>query len=102
MQLNVRKISQMASGGSYVVIYESDVELFPEPHTFVEVAHVEPPDSDPELIEMARLASLQGAERVLGPRGHGATIKVRRLVINHLTSSPTVSWPLPPKNLSAF
>src|SRR5687768_15504966 len=88
MQLSVRKISQMASGGSYVVIYEADLELLREPRTVVEVLMVEPSDSDPELIEMARLAILQGAEHVLVPRGHGATIRVSRLVINPIDFKP--------------
>ncbi|WP_148040891.1 hypothetical protein [Montanilutibacter psychrotolerans] len=88
MQLNVGKVSQMASGGSHVVICEADLELLREPHTVVEVDRVQPPDSDPELIEMARLAILRGAEHVLGPRGQGATIKVRRLVINPIDFKP--------------
>ena len=78
----------MASSGSYVVIYEADLELLHEPRIVVEVVRVEPSDSDPELIEMARLAILQGAEHVLGPRGHGATIRVRRLVINPVDFKP--------------
>ena len=82
MKLKVQRINQMSSGGSYVVIYDADIELLSQPGTVVEILSTEPPDSDPELVELARLAILRGAECVLGPLGLGATINVLRLVIH--------------------
>jgi hypothetical protein len=82
MQLLVKKINQLASGGSYVVIYEADLELHNALPSTVEVLGTDPSESDLELIEMARLAILQGAERVLAPIGLGASIRVHRLVVH--------------------
>ena len=72
----------MASGGSYVVIYEADVELSSSSGVVVNVSGVEPADTDPLLVEEARSAILRGAEKVLVPLGKGAEICVHRLAIN--------------------
>jgi len=82
MQLKVRKVNQMASGGSYVVIYDADVEMLHEPGTIVDVISTDPSDCAPELIELARLAILRGAERALAPGGLSASIHVLHLVIS--------------------
>ena len=81
MQLIVKKINQLASGGSYIVVYEADLELLDTLHSTVEVFGIDPPESDKRLVETARLAILQGAECVLGPMGLGASIRIHRLVI---------------------
>ena len=89
MQLIVKEISQFASGGSYLVVYEADIELLNGPPSTVEVLRVDPPNSDLKLVEMARLAILQGAEHVLGPMGLGASIRVHRLVVQPSDFKPT-------------
>lgn len=88
MQLNVRDVNQTASGPSYVVIYDADIELDEAPRINVHVLAVEPPDTDPELIEAARLAILEGASTVLNPLARGAVIRVQRLVVHSVDFHP--------------
>jgi hypothetical protein len=83
MELRVRKICQTSSGGSHVTIFEADVDLVVG-DVRVEIAKTDPPDADPRDVELARQAIHRGAMEVLQPRGLGAIIRVRRLVI-HLT-----------------
>jgi hypothetical protein len=71
----------MASGASYVVIYEADVELRDGVGVTVEIRSVEPPGSDSTLVELARQSIALGAEQVLDPVSMGASISVRSLVI---------------------
>jgi hypothetical protein len=88
MQLNVSDINQMASGGSYVVAYDADIELSDAPLIEVEVVAIDPADADPELVEMARLAILEGASAVLSQTGRGAFVRVHRLVIHPTDFQP--------------
>jgi len=81
MQLNVRDINQRASGASYVVIYDADIELDEDHRIDVQVLAAVPPDADPVLIEAARLAILEGASAVLIPLAQGAVIRVQRLIV---------------------
>lgn len=82
MYLNVSHINQMTSGGSYVVIYDADIELSDSPLIKVEVVAVEPAHADPELVEAARLAILKGASVVLNEIERGAFFRVHRLVVH--------------------
>jgi len=88
MQLNVKRINQMASGGSYVVIYDADVSFSCGAEISVSVAAAEPPNADPQLVEMAREAIMRGAERILAPLQRGAQIRVLRLVIHPTDFKP--------------
>ena len=82
MYLNVSDIRQTASGGSYVVIYDADIELSDAPLIEVEVVATEPADADPQWVEAARSAILEGASTVLNPIGQGAFVRVHRLVVH--------------------
>jgi hypothetical protein len=83
VELRVHKVRQMSSGGSYVAIYEADVEFnHSDPRVEVEILGTHPPDADPADVASAREAIRQGAEWVLQPRGLGAAIRVRRVVIH--------------------
>jgi hypothetical protein len=82
MTIHVHEVKQMASGGSFVCIFDAEVEPTNDAVIEVSIESVNPSDSDPDLIEAARKAIQEGAVQVLEPRGQGAFIKVTRLVIH--------------------
>ncbi|RYX79956.1 hypothetical protein EON83_30570 [bacterium] len=88
MKLSIHQISQAASGGSYVVIYDAEVRLLNHAQVTVEVDRVEPPETSPDLVELARIAIREGAEHVLLPLSQGAQIQVSKLVINFVDFKP--------------
>ena len=88
MQLRVHEVNQMASGGSYVVIFEAEVCLHEVHEVTVEVHSVVPPETEIELVQLAKQAIAQGAEHVLFPLSKGASIQVHRLVVNSVDFKP--------------
>ncbi len=88
MHLNVKKVNQAASGGSYVVIYDALMHLDDSGQVKVIVESVEPDNTDTDLVQAARDAIRQGAEHILIPLGHGSTIIIKRLVINSTDFKP--------------
>jgi hypothetical protein len=89
VELRVHKVRQMASGASYVAISEADVELSTaNPDIAVEVVSVRPADAQADKVAAARGAIRAGAESVLRPRGLGAVIRVRGLVVHPVDFSP--------------
>lgn len=89
MELRVHKVCQTASGGSYVAIYDADVDLLPaDPQVTVEITGIDPADTDPADIEAACCAIRRGAEQVLLPRRQGAIVRVRRIVIHPVDFKP--------------
>jgi hypothetical protein len=83
MDFRVRQVQQNASGGSYVVVYEGDLDLVHgDSRIEVAVLDTEPADADPSLVRQAVDAIRRGIERVLSPEGTGATFRIRSLVIH--------------------
>jgi hypothetical protein len=68
-------------------IYEADVDLVPG-DVQVEVVSADPPNPDPTAVARAKDAIRRGAEQVLQPRGLGAIIHVRRIVIHPVDFKP--------------
>lgn len=89
MRLQVHHVNQAAGGGSYVVIYEADVQLWDGHGVVVQVEAVEPRDTEPALVEEAKIAIGQGAEHVLSPLSKAASIVVHRLVVNSTDFKPS-------------
>ena len=81
MQLRVHHVNQAASGGSYVVVYDAEVQLKPGSGVVVTIGSVDPPNAAQGLVAEAKQAIQQGAEHVLLPRSKAAHILVRRLVV---------------------
>jgi hypothetical protein len=88
IQLRVHQVNQIASGGSYVVIFDAELRMNESRVVTVEVCSVEPPDTDVELVEAAKQGILRGAEHVLRPLAKGASISVNRLVVNPVDFKP--------------
>jgi hypothetical protein len=87
LELRVREVCQTSSGGDYVTIYDADIDLVPG-EVRVEVAGVDPADADMDAVASAREAIRAGAAKALGPRGLGALIRVRRVVIHPVDFKP--------------
>jgi len=87
LELSVHKVCQTASGGSHVTRYEADLEFVPGP-VQIQVGRVDPANASAQSIEMAVTAIRQGAERVLQPRGQGAIIRIKHLVIHPIDFKP--------------
>jgi hypothetical protein len=68
-------------------VYEADMELTPG-EVRVEVLRVEPADADPRAVASVAEAIQAGAAKVLRPRGFGAIIGVRRVVIHPVDYKP--------------
>lgn len=82
MRLDVRDIDQ-CGGGSYVVIYDADVDMVPgDGPVTVDVRSTWPDQPDPELLELSVAAIRIGAESVLRPRGLQATMTLEKLAIH--------------------
>jgi hypothetical protein len=88
MNLCVNKKRQASSGGDFVVIYEADIEMTANADVLVSFAGVYPTDACPDQVQLAKDAIRLGAIRVLQPRGVGAVIRVRRIVINDVDFNP--------------
>jgi len=83
LEFHIRKVNQTATGGSYVVIYEGELTwIEDEPRFEVQISRTDPQDADPALVEEARIAILSGLEEVLRPKGLGASLSVKRLVVH--------------------
>lgn len=89
MTIRVHEVNQTASGGSFVCIFDADIELNASGDVQVVVASVDPPDTPSDLIESASEAIREGAKQVLHPRGQGAFIKIVRLVIHMIDFKPS-------------
>jgi hypothetical protein len=89
MRFSVHEINQAASGGSYVCIFDADVELTLADEVLVSVEAVEPADTDAEQVESASAAIRAGAVHVLSPLRKGARIRVTRLVVNFVDFKPS-------------
>ena len=87
LELRVREVCQTSSGGDHVTIYEADIEIVPG-DVQVEVAGIDPPDADPDAVASAREAIQAGAAQVLRPRGLGAIIRLRRVVVHPVDFKP--------------
>src|SRR4051812_29368257 len=82
VELHVLKRCQASSGGDYVVIYDADLNVMKDdPRITVEVMRTDPVEASLADVQLAIEAIRRGAEMVLRPRGEGAIIHVRRLVI---------------------
>ena len=88
MHLRVHEVSQNAGGGSYVVIFDAEIHLRESGQITVEVCSTDPKDTEAELIEAARQGILRGVEHVLSPLSKGASVQVRRLVVNPVDFKP--------------
>ncbi len=88
MQLHVHEINQMASGGSYVCIFDADVQLRNDGEFFVTVEKVEPSDTTQGYVEAASNAIRAGAIHVLASQSLGADIQITRLVVNSVDFKP--------------
>ncbi|MEN8445769.1 MAG: hypothetical protein ABG776_12230 [Cyanobacteria bacterium J06555_13] len=93
--LNVRKICQSASGGSYVVVYDADVTIVPVSEGVqvvsegVQVLGIEPEDPYyPMDVQRVIEAIRSGAQQVLTPRVLGAVIRVNSIAINIVDFKP--------------
>ena len=84
MRLQIRDVNQGASGGSYVCIFEADVDVHQAGGVSVTVRSVEPANSPADLIADAVDAIRQGAEDALRPRSMGASLTITRLVIHEI------------------
>ena len=82
MKFTVHEVNQAASGGSYVCIFEAVADINSTGEISVSIEAVEPPNTDPELTELAAQGIRAGAAHVLEPIGRGAAIHVLRLVVN--------------------
>ena len=82
MRISVHEVNQAASGGSYVCIFEAEVQINTTGEISVSVGAVEPPETAPEFSELAAQGIQAGAAHVLVPLGKGAEIRVLRLVVN--------------------
>jgi hypothetical protein len=87
LEIRVREVCQTSSGGDHVTIYEADIDLVPG-EVRVEAVGVEPVDADPDALASATEAIRVGAAKVLRPRGLGAIIRVRRVVIHPVDFKP--------------
>jgi len=87
LELDVHEVCQTASGGSYVAIFEADVELVVD-GVEVQILATEPADESAWAVESAREAIRRGAEKALLPTGKGAIIHVKRLVIHPIDFKP--------------
>jgi hypothetical protein len=87
MELSVHEVCQTSSGGSHVTIYEADID-FVAGDVRVEVAGVHRAGAHPDAVESAREAIRVGAAKVLRPRGLGAIIRVRRVVVHPVDFKP--------------
>lgn len=89
MEIQVRRVRQMSSGGSFVAIYEAEVEFSEvDLSVKVEILRVHPTDANERSVAETREAIRLGAERVLRPRGLGALIRVHRVVVHPADFSP--------------
>ena len=70
-----------------MTIFEADINIAVG-DVQVEVLDVHPTNADPINVEMAREAIRLGAEKVLRPRGTGAFIRVKRVVIHPIDFNP--------------
>lgn len=89
MRFSVQEVNQAASGGSYVCIFDAEVELNMSGEICVSVQSVEPPDTKLEYITEAGKAIRAGAAHVLEPLAQGASIRITRLVVNHIDFKPS-------------
>ena len=87
MELCVHEVCQTSSGGDHVTIYEAEIDIIPG-EVQVEVSGVEPAVADPDAVASAREAIRAGATGVLRPRGLGAIIRVRRVVVHPIDFKP--------------
>ncbi len=87
MELRVREVCQTSSGGDHVTIYEADIDIVPD-KVRVDVVGIEPADADAAAVVSARESIRAGAAKVLLPRGLGAIIRVRRIVIHPVDFKP--------------
>ncbi len=87
MELRVREVCQSSSGGDHVTIYEADIDLVPG-EVRVYAGDVDAAGADPEALARATEAIRAGAAKVLRPRGVGAIIRVRRVVIHPVDFKP--------------
>jgi hypothetical protein len=87
LELRVHKVSQAASGGSHVTIYEAKLELV-SGGCHVEVLGVQQNDAPPGAAEAATDAIRRGAKQVLRARGLGAIIRVERIVLHPVDFNP--------------
>ncbi len=88
-RFSVQEVNQAASGGSYVCIFDAEVELNSDRGICVLVESVDPPETDGAYITSAAEAIRVGAAHVLEPRGQGAVIRVTRLVVSHIDFKPS-------------
>jgi hypothetical protein len=89
MQLRVNEVNQAASGGSYVCIFDAEVDLDSSGEVRVVVEAVEPPETQAEFIESARVAIRAGALHALEAKGIGASIRITRLVVHLVDFKPS-------------
>lgn len=86
LKLNVHAVEQSCSWGQHITVYDAEVELITG-ESSIEVEHIQvvssmPMEADPEDLEAACRAILQGVTEVLAPRGLGAHLKVTRLLLH--------------------
>ncbi len=89
MRFSVQEVNQAASGGSYVCIFDAEVDWTSDCEISVSVETVEPPDTELEYITEAGKAIRAGAAHVLAPFDRGAAIRITRLVVNHVDFKPS-------------
>ena len=86
--MKVKQSAQAASGGSYLVQFEADIEIKAAPPIEVSVESVYPNDPDQSDVEEARQAIRNVCAEVLGPINCGAHVVVHELAIHPVDFRP--------------
>ena len=90
LTFTVREICQSASGGSYVVGYTADVELFDDATTIdLAVLSTKPVEADPEFVECAVQDTREGFAGVLQQLNLGARIQLTDLLLHDVDYKPS-------------
>ena len=89
LEFRVSDIQQSASGGSYVVKYDTEIELVRGVSSVViEVASTNPTHARASEVQQAVDYIKCGVENVLQPLGFGARVRLNRLVIHDVDFKP--------------
>ena len=89
MDFSVSDVCQSSSGGSYVVKYLAEVEIFPGNGTaMIQVESTIPDAADSEVVGRVVDYIRRGAESVLRPRRLRAVMKLHHLVIHPVDCHP--------------
>lgn len=86
LELFVHRVSQSASGGSHVTIFDATIAIITD-DLEIQVLSIVKSDNDP-MAELAIDAITRGCEKVLQTRGLGAIVEIYHLVIHPIDFKP--------------